>query len=71
MNYQEKILLITTKIKSKEFTSAEQDLLKIIEYEEIKNVEDKENVYYNFTNYPESLVAILYGIRNKQKNDCN
>ncbi len=65
MNYQEKILLIVKKIQSKEFTSAEQDLLKIIEDEEIKNVEDKENVYYNFTNYLESLVAVLYGIRNK------
>ena len=34
MNYQEKILLITKKIKSKEFTSAEQDLLKKLNIKE-------------------------------------
>lgn len=56
MNYQEKILKIDEKIKNREFESAEQDLLNIINEEEIKTIEDKEYIHFSFDNYIESLI---------------
>ena len=56
MNYQEKIATIEAKIKNKEFNSAEQDLLQIINDEKIKNVEDDKYIYYSFYNYIETLI---------------
>ena len=49
MNYQEKIAKIETKIKNKEFNSAEQDLLQIVNDERIKNVEDDKYIYLVIT----------------------
>ena len=56
MSYQEKITTIEAKIKNKEFYSAEQDLLQIINDEKIKNVEDDKYIYYSFYNYIETLI---------------
>ena len=56
MNYQEKIAKIEAKIKNKEFNSAEQDLLQIVNDEKIKNVEDDKYIYYSFYNYIETLI---------------
>ena len=56
MSYQEKIATIEAKIKNKEFNSAEQDLLQIINDEKIKNVEDDKYIYYSFYNYIETLI---------------
>lgn len=56
MSYQEKIATIETKIRNKEFYSAEQDLLQIINDEKIKNIEDDKYIYYSFYNYIETLI---------------
>lgn len=56
MKYQEKIAKIEEKIKNKEFDSAEQDLLQIINEEKIKNVEDDNYIHYSFYNYIETLI---------------
>lgn len=56
MSYQEKIATIEAKIKNKEFDSAEQELLQIINDEKIKNVEDDKYIYYSFYNYIETLI---------------
>ncbi len=56
MKYQEKIAKIEKKIKNKEFDSAEQDLLQIINEEKIKNVEDDNYIHYSFYNYIETLI---------------
>ncbi len=56
MNYQEKISKIEEKIKNKEFESAEQDLLNIINEEEFKKVEDEEDLHFSFYNYIETLI---------------
>jgi hypothetical protein len=56
IKYQEKIAKIEEKIKNKEFDSAEQDLLQIINEEKIKNVEDDNYIHYSFYNYIETLI---------------
>ena len=56
MNYQEKITKIDEKIKNKEFDSAEQDLLQIINDEQIKCIEDDRYIHYSFYNYIETLI---------------
>ena len=56
MNYQEKITKIDEKIKNKEFDSAEQDLLQVINDEQIKCIEDDRYIHYSFYNYIETLI---------------
>lgn len=56
MNYQDKITKIDEKIKNKEFDSAEQDLLQIINDEQIKCIEDDRYIHYSFYNYIETLI---------------
>ena len=56
MNYQEAITKIDEKIKNKEFDSAEQDLLQIINDEQIKCIEDDRYIHYSFYNYIETLI---------------
>ena len=48
MTFQEKIAKIEEKIRNKDYETAEQDLLQIINDEEIKSVEDEQNTYYTF-----------------------
>ena len=56
MKYKEKILKIDEKIKNREYESAEQDLLNIINEEKIKTIEDKEYLHFSFDNYIELLI---------------
>ena len=56
MTFQEKIAKIEEKIRNKDYETAEQDLLQIINDEEIKSVEDEQNTYYTFYNYVETII---------------
>lgn len=56
MSYQEKIEKVKEKMKNKDYKTAEQELLQIIKDEEVKSVEDEQNIYYTFYDYIETLI---------------
>ena len=56
MDYSEKMKKIEEIIRNKNYDLAEQELLKIIDEEEIKEVEDEKNIHFSFYNYIENLI---------------
>lgn len=56
MGYREIIGKIEQYIKNKDYDTAERELLDILNSEEIKSVEDENNMYFTFYNYVEMMI---------------